>query len=169
MGVFARILIELAAQARETGTGMIDATHARAHWTAASLTLQKGARGRTTGGLNAKRHVLADARGRPTGMFLSAGQTSDCIGARALLSSSPRAGTRLADRGRDADPCRLRHEIGNMFARLKDWPIVGKTVHWTVFRSSSYIATRCGRCAIPFIPACALAPPSESPLQTTMG
>ena len=36
-------------------------------------------------------------------MFLSAGQTSDYIGARALLSSIPRAGALLGDRGYDAD------------------------------------------------------------------
>lgn len=84
-------------------------------------------------------------------MFLSAGQTSDYIGARALLTSIPSAGALLADRGYDADwfrnaliergisPCipsrigrkvaiphdtelyRQRHKIENMFARLKDW------------------------------------------------
>ena len=36
-------------------------------------------------------------------MFLSAGQTSDYIGARALLSSIPQAGALLGDRGYDAD------------------------------------------------------------------
>ena len=36
-------------------------------------------------------------------MFLSAGQTSDYIGARALLSSIPQAGVLLGDRGYDAD------------------------------------------------------------------
>ena len=96
-------------------------------------------------------------------MFLSAGQTSGDIGARALLSSIPSAGALLADRGHDADwfrnaliekgiapcipsrtgrkapiphdteLCGLRHRIENIFARLKDWPIVGKTVHRTVF------------------------------------
>jgi len=48
-------------------------------------------------------HVLADAKGRPIGMFLPAGQTSDYIGARVLLSSFPRAKALLADRGYDAD------------------------------------------------------------------
>ena len=33
--------------------------------------------GRTKGGLNSKLHVVADAKGRPIRMFLSAGQTSD--------------------------------------------------------------------------------------------
>ena len=105
-------------------------------------------------------------------MFLSAGQTSDYIGARALLSSIPQAGALLADRGYDADwfrnaliemgisPCtpsrigrkvsiphdsdfyRLRHRIENMFSRLKDW---------------RRIATRYDRCPILFLSACALA------------
>jgi transposase len=128
--------------------------------------------GRTKGGLNSKLHVLADAKGRPIHMFLSAGQTSDYIGARALLSSIPKAGSLLADRGYDADwfrsaliemgisPCipsragrkdpiqhdtdlyRQRHKIENMFARLKDW---------------RRIATRYDRCPILFLSACALA------------
>lgn len=105
-------------------------------------------------------------------MFLSAGQTSDYIGARALLSSIPQAGALIGDRGYDADwfrnaliemgisPCipsrsgrkvpiphdpdlhRLRHRIENMFARLKDW---------------RRIATRYDRCPILFLSACALA------------
>lgn len=128
--------------------------------------------GRTKGGLNSKLRVLADAKGRPIGMFLSTGQTSDYIGTRALLSSIPHAGALLADRGYDADwfrnaliemgisPCihsrigrkapipqdsdlyRLRHRIENMFARLKDWRC---------------IATRYDRCPILFLSACALA------------
>ena len=53
--------------------------------------------------MNTKLHVLADALGRPINMFLSAGQTSDYIGARALLSSIPQAGVLLGDRGYDAD------------------------------------------------------------------
>ena len=105
-------------------------------------------------------------------MFLSAGQTSDYIGARALLSSIPQAGVLLADRGYDADwfrnalikrdiqPCipsrknrttvidhdrdlyRKRHRIENTFARIKDW---------------RRIATRYDRCPILFLSACALA------------
>ena len=115
---------------------------------------------------------MTDGNGRPIGLFLSAGQTSDYIGARALLSSLPQAGTLLADRGYDADwfrnalaergirSCipsrrgrkkaspqdpdlyRQRHRIENMFARLKDW---------------RRIATRYDRCADIFLSACALA------------
>jgi transposase len=40
---------------------------------------------------------------RPIRMYLSAGQTSDYIGAAALLSTLPKAGALLADRGYDAD------------------------------------------------------------------
>ena len=105
-------------------------------------------------------------------MFLSAGQTSDYIGARALLSTLPPAKHLLADRGYDADwfrnalierkiqPCipsrrcrkvpiphdailyKQRHRIENSFARLKDW---------------RRIATRYDRCADLFLSACALA------------
>lgn len=105
-------------------------------------------------------------------MFLSADQTSDCIGARTLLCSIPQTGALLADRGYDADwfrnaliemeilPCspprkgrkvpipqdadryRLSHKIENMFARLKDW------------RRN---ATRQDRCPILFLSVCALA------------
>ena len=41
MGVFARILTELAAQGDATGTLMIDATHLKAHRTASSIGLKK--------------------------------------------------------------------------------------------------------------------------------
>ena len=128
--------------------------------------------GRTKGGMNSKLHTVTDALGRPLRMFLTAGQRSDYIGARALLSSLPPAKHMLADRGCDADwyrealeekgitPCipsrkgrktliphdetryRKRHKIENSFARLKDW------------RS---VATRYDRCPKVFLSACALA------------
>jgi transposase len=44
MGVFARMMTELAAEGQDTGTLMIDATHLKAHRTAASLRAQKGGR-----------------------------------------------------------------------------------------------------------------------------
>ena len=59
--------------------------------------------GRTKGGMNSKSHLLADAKGRPIRMSLSAGQISDYISARAHLSSIPQVGALLADRGYDAD------------------------------------------------------------------
>jgi len=105
-------------------------------------------------------------------MFLSAGQTSDYVGACAMLSLLPPAKVLIADRGYDADwfrralrdkgiePCiparkgrnapssydpllyKRRHRIENMFARLKDW---------------RRIATRYDRCPQVFLSACALA------------
>ena len=101
--------------------------------------------------MNSKLHAVTDAAGRPLRMFLTAGQRSDYIGARALLDGLPPAEHMLADRGYDADwyrealedkgitPCipsrksrkvpipldearyRKRHKIENSFARLKDW------------------------------------------------
>ena len=113
---------------------------------------------------------MTDAKGRPIRLFLTAGQTSDYTGARALLPSIPSTAALLADRGYDADwsrnaliergtaPCipsrktrklaiphdtalyRQRHRIENMFGRLKDW---------------RRIATRYDRCAEFFLSACA--------------
>ena len=175
-GVFARMLLEMADHGRMTNTLMIDATHLKAHRTASSLGLEKRGRGRligrTKGGMNSKLHTVTDAVGRPIRMFSSAGQTSDYIGARALLAHLPTAKNMLADRGYDADwyreelgtkrinPCipsrksrkihiphdavryKNRHKIKTTFARLKDW---------------RRIATRYDRCPKVFLSACALA------------
>lgn len=105
-------------------------------------------------------------------MYLSGGQTSDYVGARALVDDLPDADVLLADRGYDADwfrkalkdkgiaPCipsrkmrklpiahdpelyKRRHKIENSFARLKDW---------------RRVATRYDRCPKVFLSACALA------------
>lgn len=176
MGVFARILTELASEGDATNTLMIDATHLKAHRTASSMGLkEKGLGrliGRTKGGLNSKLHAVTDDLGRPVRLFLTAGNVSDYIGARALLPSLPAAEWMLADRGYDADwfreclrsrsiePCipsrrnrkdiiphdakiyRSRHKIENMFGRMKDW---------------RRVATRYDRCPVIFISAIALA------------
>lgn len=103
-------------------------------------------------------------------MFLSAGHRSDYLGAKAMLSSLPKAKTLIADRGYDADwfrwaladrgvaACiparrgrkvpiphdpalyRQRHRIETAFGRLKDW---------------RRLATRHDRCPIAFLSACA--------------
>ncbi len=90
---------------------------------------------------------------------MTAGQVSDYTGAAALPGSLPKAEWLLADRGYDADwfrhalkdkgikpcvpgrksrakpikHCKRRNRIEILFGRLKDWPIVGKTVPRTVF------------------------------------
>lgn len=178
MGVFARMLLALAQARQEADVLMIDATHLKVHRTAASLRVRMGLKtgrrmiGRTKGGLNSKLHVVADTKGRPIQMFLSAGHRSDYVGALALLSSLPPAKALIADRGYDADwlraaladrgivACiparrgrrttiqhdpslyRLRHRVENMFARLKDW---------------RRVATRYDRSADLFLSAIALA------------
>ena len=49
LGVFARILTELAAEGRDVETIMIDATHLKAHRTASSLRGKKGAANASSG------------------------------------------------------------------------------------------------------------------------
>ena len=49
LGVFARILTELAAEGRDTEVIMIDATHLKAHRTASSLRGKKGAQSDLSG------------------------------------------------------------------------------------------------------------------------
>ena len=122
--------------------------------------------------MNSKLHTVTDAMGRCLRMFLTAGQRSDYIGARALLNVLPLAEHVLADHGYDANwyrealedkgitPCipsrkgrkvsilhdqnryRIRHKIENGFARLKDW---------------RRVATRYDRCPKVFLSARALA------------
>jgi transposase len=137
---------------------------------------QKGGRcrliGRTKGGMNTKLHAICDNQGRPLTLFVTAGQVSDYIGARALLSSIPNVGWLLGDRGYDADWFRealkdkgiracipgrkqrkapvkydkrrykRRNRIEIMFGRLKDW---------------RRVATRYDRCPKVFLSAIALA------------
>ena len=59
--------------------------------------------GRTKGGMNTKLHAICDSQVRPISLFVTAGQVSDYIGARALLSSIPDVDWLLGDRGYDAD------------------------------------------------------------------
>ena len=106
MGVFARMMAGLVAEADVPKTIMIDATFLKAHRTASSLRAKRGRGrliGRTKGGLNTKLRAMADAEGRPIRFCLSAGQVSDHTGAPALLSSPPKADWLLADKGHDAD------------------------------------------------------------------
>ena len=122
--------------------------------------------------MNTKLHAVTDAKGRPIGFFMSAGQVSDYTGAAALLGSLPKAGWLLADRGYDADWFRealqdkgikacipgrksrkkavnydkrrykRRNRIEIMFGRLKDW---------------RRVATRYDRCPETFFSAIMLA------------
>ena len=53
--------------------------------------------------MNTKLHAICDSQGRPLDLFVTAGQVSDYIGARALLGSLPEVDWLLGDRGYDAD------------------------------------------------------------------
>ncbi|MFX4088518.1 IS5 family transposase [Sphingobium yanoikuyae] len=106
LGVFNKIFAALAAKGGKPDQLMIDATHLKAHRTAASL-LKKGMFprriGRTKGGLNSKLHTVCDGKGRPLVMLLSEGQMSDYKGAALMLDALPPAKALLGDRGYDAD------------------------------------------------------------------
>ncbi|MDK4718883.1 MULTISPECIES: IS5 family transposase [Rhizobium] len=109
LGVFDRIFAALAVDGAKSERIMIDATHLKAHRTAASL-LKKGMFprriGRTKGGLNSKLHTVCDDEGRPIVMLLSEGQMSDHKGARLVLDALPPAKVLIADRGYDSTPFR---------------------------------------------------------------
>ena len=117
--------------------------------------------------MTTKLHAICDSQGRPLNLFVTAGQVSDYIGARALLSSLPDVDWLLGDRGYDADWFRealkdkgiracipgrkqrkkpvsydkRRNRIEIMFGRLKDW---------------RRVATRYDRCPTVFLSAIAL-------------
>ncbi len=116
--------------------------------------------------------MVVDGLGRPVRMVLSAGQTSDEWGSKALAGSLPAARWMLADRSYDSnlfrnslklmgiEACipsrkvrrvpiphdrevyRRRHRIENTFARIKDW---------------RRVAMRYDRSPAVFLSACALA------------
>ena len=92
LGVFNRIFAALAGKAGRPDTLMIDATHLKAHRTAASLL--KGALprclGRTKGGLNSKLHAVCDGRGRPLVLLLTEGRVRDFKGAALMIDDLPR-------------------------------------------------------------------------------
>lgn len=53
--------------------------------------------------MNTELHAIYDSRGHPLNLFITAGQVSDYIGARALLRGLPDVDWPLADRGYDAN------------------------------------------------------------------
>jgi transposase len=105
MGVFDRIFAALATEGGPPSRLMIDATHLKAHRTAASQR-KKGAFprciGRTKGGLNATLPAVCDGQGRPVALLLTKGQASDHRGAALLLHKLPPACELIADRDYDS-------------------------------------------------------------------
>lgn len=53
--------------------------------------------------MNTNLHAICDSKGQLLNLFVTAGQVSDYIGARALLSSIPNVDWLLGDGGYDAD------------------------------------------------------------------
>lgn len=105
MGIFHKIFMELSRKNGSVEQLMIDATHLRAHRTAAGL-LKKGALSRcigcTKGGLNTKLRAVCNEHGKPIAMVPTPGETSDYKGTALLLDHLPQAKCLLADRGYDA-------------------------------------------------------------------
>lgn len=85
MGVFNRIFAGLAGRKGQPDRLMIDATHFKAH--------------RTAAGLKSKLHVVSDGYGRPLVMLLSEGQMSDHKGAVLMLNALPPAGVLIGNKG----------------------------------------------------------------------
>lgn len=52
--------------------------------------------------MNTKLHAICDTKGRRLNLFVTAGQVSDYVGARDLLSSLPEVDWLPGDRGYDA-------------------------------------------------------------------
>ncbi|QJB69730.1 IS5 family transposase [Parasphingorhabdus halotolerans] len=175
LGVFNRIFAELAGKAGEPDRIMIDATHLKAHRTAASLP-KRGALprriGRTKGGLNSKLHAVCDGEGRPIILLLTEGQMSDHKGAALLLSSLPQARKLLGDKGYDSDwfrsalaergitaciPPRSNRKVQHHYdkslykQRHKIENIFGRIKDWR------RVATRYDRCAHTFFSAICIA------------
>lgn len=103
--MFDRIFANLAGEGPKPERIMIDATHLKAHRTAASL-LKNGdvprRIGRTKGGLNSKLHTVCDGDSRPIILLLSEGEMSDHKGACFVLDALPTASHLIADRGSDS-------------------------------------------------------------------
>ncbi|MER8505125.1 IS5 family transposase [Mesorhizobium sp. M0045] len=175
LGVFNRILAELAAQGGETDNLMIDATHLKAHRTAASLLkkgLYPGCIGRSRGGLTTKLQVVCDGKGRPRLLHLSEGQANDHKTAAAVIEDLPAAKSLLADRAyssaafrqalveRGITPCippHAKHRVQHSYD-----PVLYRQRHrienmFARLKDWRRIHTRYDRCAHTFLSAIAFA------------
>jgi len=63
-------------------------------------------------------HAICDGQRRPLNLFVTAGQVSDYIGARALLSSLPVVDWLLGGRGYDVDWFREAFKNNEIRARI---------------------------------------------------
>lgn len=149
--MFDRIFAGLAGEGPAPQRIMVDATHLKAHRTAASL-LKKGMFPVVSGepsGLNSKLHTVCDGDGRPIASVSRSDERPQ--GRTSRADALPPADHLIADRGYDSTwfreeleargvkPCiqssqsrkmpfaydkvlyRRRHKVENLFAKLKDW------------------------------------------------
>ena len=135
MGVFARIVEGLAAEATERAQSE-------------GPELIRGINSPRTGGPNTKLQSVTDAKGRPLWLFLTADRGQDADRFRDALKDKgihpciPGRTSRGKAVRHDRRRSRRRSRIEIMFGRLKDW---------------RRIATRCDRCATTCLSAVALA------------
>ena len=103
-GVWARVLAAVQ-QDDALHTLLVDSTTVRMHQHASGARKKNGPQvlGRSRGGLTTKLHAVADARGRPVRLGLTAGQRHDAPQALPLLGDLAPAYL-IADRGYDFDP-----------------------------------------------------------------
>ncbi|MFT8417297.1 MAG: IS5 family transposase [Acetobacter sp.] len=172
LGVFDRIFVAVTEQTGRSKRLMIDATHLKAHRTAASL-LKKGLFphhiGRTKGGLNSTLHAVCDGEGRPVRLHLTACQVSDFKGADVLLANlQEETEEALGDRGYDSNKIRQSLADRNITACILskknrkskppyDWHLYKKR-HlienmFAKLKDWRRVATRYDRCAYTFMSA----------------
>ncbi|WP_245479850.1 IS5 family transposase [Hansschlegelia zhihuaiae] len=106
-GVWLGLFEALTGHSGVWGTVAIDATHVKAHRSAAGA---KGgpsqAVGASRGGRTTKLHALTDLAGRPRVLLLSPGNVNDVSMAAALIAAAGPFDRLLADRGYDANAVR---------------------------------------------------------------
>jgi transposase len=84
--------------------------------------------------MNTKLRAICDSQRRPLDLFVTAGRVSDCIGARALLSSLPDVDWPLGDRGYDAGWFRVALKDKGMRACIPGGKQCNKTVKYNKCR-----------------------------------
>ena len=124
--------------------------------------------------MNTKLQAICDSQGRPIDLYVTAGQVSGYIGARALLGGLPNVKWLLGDRGYDAHWFReaLQEKGINACIRVRKrhkTPIKNdmrryKCRNWIEFMFGRFkgwrrVATRYDRCPKLFLSAIALASP----------
>ena len=116
--------------------------------------------------MNTKLYAICDSHGRPLDLFVTAGQVSDYIGARALLSGFPDVDWLLGDRGYDADWFRKALEDKGIRACIPDRKQRKTAIRYDkrrykrrnrIVKDWRQVATRYDRCPKVFLSAIALA------------